>query len=67
MEKKIEKLTKKMLATCVGENSGVVVGASLNIIQTCMTYGDPVFQRATAEALRGMAGVMLQAIGKPKH
>ena len=67
MEKKIEKLTKKMSAICAGENSAVAVGASLNIIQSCMTYGSPEFQRATAEALRGMAGMMLQAIGKPKH
>jgi hypothetical protein len=31
-----------------------------------MTYGDVQFQRATAEALRGMAAMQLQTIGKQR-
>lgn len=67
MEKEIEDLTKQMSELCAGKNAAAVVGASLNIIQSCMTYGHESFQRATAEALRGMAGMMLQVIGKPRQ
>ena len=67
MEKDIEKLTNQISKICSGKNSATVVGANLNMIQTCMTYGPPEFQRATAEMLRGMANMMLQAIGKPKN
>ena len=67
MEKDVEKLTNEMSTLCSGKNSAVVVGASLNMIQSCMTYGEPQFQRACAEMLRGMANMQLQAIGKPKN
>lgn len=67
MEKEIEKLTNEMSKLCSGKNSAVVVGASLNMIQSCMTYGGAKFQRACAEMLRGMASMQLAAIGKPKN
>jgi len=67
MEKQIEKLTKEMAKLCGGKNAAVVVAASMNMIQSCMTYGPPDFQRATAETLRGAANMMLQVIGKPKN
>mgnify|MGYP006909289240 CR=1 FL=1 len=67
MEKEIEKLTKEISRICAGKNSGVVVGESMNMIQSCMSYGDAQFQRACAEMLRGMANIQLQSIGKPKH
>jgi hypothetical protein len=67
MEKEIEKLTEQLWKLCEGKTSAVAVGASLNIIQTCMTYGDAQFQRACAEMLRGMANMQLNAIGKPKN
>ncbi len=67
MEQKIITLTKRMSKLCEGENSAVAVGAALNIIQSCMTYGDPAFQRGCAEMLRGMANIQLQVIGKPKN
>lgn len=67
MEKEIDKLTNQISKMCEGKNSAVVVGASLNMIQSCMTYGDPKFQRACAEMLRGMANMQLNAIGKPKN
>lgn len=67
MEKEIEKLTNEMSKLCGGKNSAVVVGASLNMIQSCMTYGDAKFQRTCAEMLRGMANMQLQAIGRPKN
>jgi hypothetical protein len=66
MEKQIEKLTKEISAMCGGQNSAVVVGACLNMIQSCMTYGDSKFQRACSETLRSMANIQLQAIGRPK-
>ena len=67
MERSIEIVTKKLLRSCEGENSSVVVGACLNIIQTCMNYGDAKFQRACSESLRAMANIQLNAIGKPRH
>lgn len=67
MEKKIIELTKELSRVCEGKNAAIVVGAALNIIQTCMSYGSPQFQRACAESLRGMANTQLQVIGKPKH
>lgn len=67
MEYEITRLTKRLLKECHGQNSAVVVGAGLNMIQTCMTYGDATFQRACAEMLRGMANTQLQVIGKPKQ
>lgn len=67
MEKKIKNLTNEISQICSGNNSAVVVGACLNMIQTCMTYGDANFQRACSEMLRGMANAQLQVIGKRKH
>lgn len=67
MEKEIEQLTNGMAILCEGENAAVVVGAALNIIQSCMNYGDAKFQVACAEMLRGMGSTQLSAIGKPKH
>jgi hypothetical protein len=67
VEKEIERLTKTLWTHCEGQNSAVCIGAGMNLIQTCMTYGNQEFQRATAESLRGMANIMLQAIGKPKN
>lgn len=67
LEKDIERLTGELSKFCSGKNAAVVVGASLNMIQSCMTYGDAKFQRACAEMLRGMANMQLQTIGKPKH
>ena len=64
MEKQIDDLTIKMAKLCEGQNSSVAIAASMNIIQSCMTYGDAKFQRAVAEALRGMANMQLQVIGK---
>lgn len=67
MGKDVDKLTKEMAKLCGGKNAAVVVAASMNMIQSCMTYGDPVFQRACAETLRGAANIMLNAIGKQRH
>ena len=67
MEKEIEKLTNDISKLCGGKNAAVVVGASMNMIQSCMTYGDAKFQRACSEMLRGMANMQLAAIGKPKN
>lgn len=67
LENDINRLTNDFAKIAGGENAAAVVGASLNMIQSCMTYGDPTFQRACAESLRGMANIMLQAIGKPKQ
>lgn len=66
MEKQVDKLTQDMAKVCEGQNAAVVIGASMNMIQSCMTYGDAQFQRATAEALRGMANMQLQTIGKQR-
>lgn len=63
LEKDIDSLTKKFALDCEGKNSAVAVAAAMNIINSCMVYGDSRFQRATAESLRGMANVMLQANG----
>lgn len=67
MEKDIERLTNKLWENCKGENSAVVVGSALNIIQSCMTYGDAKFQRACSEMLRSMANIQLNAIGKARN
>lgn len=64
MEEQVDELTQDMAKVCEGKNAAVVIGASMNMIQSCMTYGDAQFQRATAEALRGMANMQLQTIGK---
>jgi hypothetical protein len=66
LEKQVDKLTKDMGKLCEGQNAAVVIAASMNMIQSCMTYGDAHFQRATAEALRGMANTQLQASGKQR-
>ncbi|MBK9497397.1 MAG: hypothetical protein IPO08_23325 [Xanthomonadales bacterium] len=67
MEEQIEDLTKDMAKLCGGFDSAVVVGASLNLLQSCMTYGDARFQRAVAEVLLRMANAQLSAISKPAN
>lgn len=67
IEKEIDSLTKSFARQCEGKNSAIAVGAAMNIINSCMVYGDSNFQRVTAESLRGMANVMLQSIGKKTH
>lgn len=67
LEKEIEKLTNEFSKLAGGKNAAAVVGASLNMIQSCMNYGPPQFQRTCAEMLRGMANMQIQAIGKPKQ
>ena len=66
-EEMVNDFTKKFGELCVGQQAHIVVAASMNMIQSCITYGPPNFQRVTAEMLIDMGNTMLRGIGAKAH
>lgn len=59
MEKKIEALTKKLVAQCVGQDAGVVIGAAFNVAQTALNQvPDKRVLAAVAATLRDQAAMI---------
>ena len=68
MEKKIEALTKKLVAQCAGQNAGVVIGAAFNVAQTALNQvPDKRVLAAVAATLRDQATMIDKMAGGARH
>lgn len=68
MEKKIEALTKKLVAQCVGQDAGVVIGAAFNVAQTALNQvPDKRMLAAVAATLRSQADMIDKMAGGSRH
>lgn len=68
MEKKIEALTKKLVAQCAGQDAGVVIGASFNLAQTALNLvPDKRMLAAVAATLRDQAAMIDKMAGGARH